>query len=202
MFNESQAPENTTEKKRTPPSFPDLCHKCGRCCVSATTFRSYADIQNEIALGNEDAKEFLRVFEPFPSIEEARKVVPEQVDRVIHTVLDGNGMNLADVTFYHCRYVTEEGMCGIYETRPRACREAPYNGWSMMPPGCGFEGWQFEQRERQRAEIRKLKEIQFRMEKLSDDGVHTPSGKMTLQALRDMVTDSSKAWRNYGADDW
>jgi Fe-S-cluster containining protein len=201
MFN-SSTPETQGETARPPIEVPDLCHKCGRCCRSATTFFPFNKLQELVEQGDEEATAFLEIFEPFPSVEEARKAVPEQVDRVLETVRARDDMNEDEVTFYHCRYVTEEGLCGIYERRPRCCKEAPYNGWSLMPPGCGFEGWQFVNREKQRADIRKLKEVQFQMEMLSPDGIHLPTRKMTLEELRESIQVSIDPWKRFGADHW
>ncbi|MCA9788831.1 MAG: YkgJ family cysteine cluster protein [Cyanobacteria bacterium HKST-UBA06] len=181
---------------------PDLCHKCGRCCRSATTFNSYPKLLELVEQGDQEAIDFLEIFEPFDSVEQARAVVPEQVQRVIDEVSHRKDMHLDELTFYHCRYVTEEGMCGIYERRPRCCSEAPYHGWSMMPPGCGFEGWQFEQREMQKAEIRKLKEIQYQMEALSPDGIRTASGSMTLDELRGKINEALAPWKTFGSQHW
>lgn len=182
---------------------PDLCHKCGKCCRSATTFNSYSKLKELADAGEQEAVDFLEIFEPFPSIEAARAVVPEQVDQVLAMVESGeNVMDAGDITFYHCRYVTEEGLCGIYERRPRCCQDAPYHGWAVMPPGCGFEGWQFEQREVHKANIRKLKEVQLKMEKLSPDGKTLPTRNMTLDELRESVNASIAPWKSFGSEYW
>lgn len=152
--------------------------------------------------GEEEAIAFLEIFEPFPDIETAKKIVPEQVAQVLKVVSERDDMKIENVTFYHCRYVTEEGICGIYERRPRCCIEAPFHGWAVMPPGCGFEGWQFEQREQHKSDIRKLKETQFQMEMLSPDGVHLPTRNMTLEELRASVNEVIKPWVPFGAEFW
>lgn len=201
MFN-SPMPDMPHEAERPEIDVPDLCHKCGRCCRSATTFYPYKKLLELVEEGDQEATDFLEIFDPFPSIEEARKVVPEQVAQVMKVIEAREDMDESDVTFYFCKYVTEEGLCGIYERRPRCCKEAPYNGWSVMPPGCGFEGWQFLGREKQKADIRKLKEVQFQMEILSDDGINTPTGKMTLEELRASVYKSIEPWVRFGAEHW
>jgi len=195
MFNEVTGQEALPEK-------PDLCHKCGKCCRSATTYHTYETLQQMVKDGHKEATDFLEVFEPFPSIEEARKAVPDQVDQVLQQIEGRQDMRVEDVTFYHCRYVSEEGLCTIYERRPNCCRVAPQHGWDMMPPGCGFEGWQFLQREKHKSDIRRLKEVQYRMEILSDDGVTTPSGTMTLDELRSVVSEAIQPWLRYGSDLW
>ncbi len=200
MFNKTWAEEEHPEEEIA--ERPDLCHKCGRCCRSATTAYTHEEIEQMFAEGKQEAVEFLSIFEPFPSLEEAKKVVPEQVEQVLEVLSHKEGFDPDKVTFYHCRYVTEEGLCGIYERRPRCCIDAPYNGWAVMPPGCGFEGWQFLQREKQRSDIRKLKEVQFQMEILSPDGVHVPSGQMTLEDVRNSVSETIKPWLGFGAEHW
>jgi Fe-S-cluster containining protein len=191
-----------TEHNELPESAPDLCHKCGRCCVSATTFHSHKTLLEKAASGEIEAQEFLRVFTPFPSLDEARKVVPEQVDNIIDVVTHRDDMALEDLTIYYCQHVTEEGLCGIYETRPRCCKDAPGNGFSAMPPGCGYEGWQFLQREKIRSDIRKLKEMHHAAKTLSPDGIHTPSGDSTLLALAERVAQVTQAWKRHGVEFW
>jgi Fe-S-cluster containining protein len=184
-------------------SLPDLCHKCGKCCRSATTYNSYKKLQELCEKGDKEAIDFLEIFEPYESIEAARAVVPEQVEQVLDVISRRKDMNLDEVTFYHCRYVTEEGLCGIYERRPRCCREAPAHGWSVMPPGCGFEGWQFEQREKQKRMIRELKTIAYTMEQLSPDGVtHPVRPDTTIADLKRTVDDKIKAWKPFGSEYW
>jgi Fe-S-cluster containining protein len=189
--------------KAESPTLPDLCHKCGRCCRSATTFHSYKKLKELVENGDKEAIDFLEIFEPYASIEDARQVVPEQVEQVLKTVAEREDMDVNEVTFYHCRYVSPEGLCTIYERRPRCCREAPGHGWSVMPPGCGFEGWQFEQREKQKRMIRDLKTSAYIMEQLSPDGVHHPvRPETTLADLNALVLEKIKPWKMFGSHYW
>ena len=71
-----------------------------------------------------------------------------------------------------------------------------------MPPGCGFEGWQFEQREQHKANIRSLKETLFWMEMLSPDGIHMPNQQKTLKALHEQITQAIEPWQRFGAQHW
>lgn len=177
---------------------PDNCHKCGRCCRSATSSFTHTQLRQMAESGDKDALDFLEVFTPFESIEAARKVVPEQVEQVVNAIKDANG-DLGELTFYHCQYVTEEGLCGIYERRPKFCQSAPNSGWSIMPPGCGFEGWQFLKREHQRAEIRKLKEIHFQMAQLEKAQIAIPRD---LNELNEEINTLLQPWETYGAKHW
>lgn len=184
-------------------ALPDLCHKCGRCCRSATTFAPHEKLLKMAEEGNHEAIDFLSIFEPYPSVEAAREVVPEQVDNVLGIASRRPDMEAEKVTFYHCRYVTKEGLCGIYDRRPRCCREAPGHGWSAMPPGCGFEGWQFAQREKQKRMIRDLKGTAHLIKALSPDGVHHPTRpETTLEAMETMVEEKIEPWKQFGADFW
>ncbi len=182
---------------------PDLCHKCGKCCRSATTYHNHEKLTELAEAGDAEAVDFLEIFEPYDSIDDARLVEPQQVDQVMAVIKEREDMDESNVTFYHCRYVTEEGLCGIYERRPRCCREAPAHGWSVMPPGCGFEGWQFEQREKQKRMIRDLKTSAYIMEQMSPDGVsHPVRPETTLADLQSMIDEKLKPWKPFGAEFW
>lgn len=182
---------------------PDMCHKCGKCCRSATTYNSYSKLKEMVEAGEQEAIDFLEIFEPYDSIEDARQVEPDQVEQVLKVIETRDDMNVEDVTFYHCRYVSPEGLCTIYERRPRCCREAPAHGWSVMPPGCGFEGWQFEQREKQKRMIRDLKTSAYIMEQMSPDGIHHPvRPETTLEDLKNTVDEKLKPWKTFGSDYW
>jgi Fe-S-cluster containining protein len=203
MFNmnyydtENEVPDDPLEP------MPDLCHKCGKCCRSATTYHSYKVLQEKVAAGDQEAIDFLAIFKPYDSIEDARLVEPEQVAQVLDVVSKRDDMKVEEVTFYYCDYVSPEGLCTIYERRPRCCRTAPTNGWSAMPPGCGFEGWQFEQREKQKRMIRDLKTSAYLMEQLSPDGIHHPARpETTLEDLRILVTEKIKPWKAFGSHYW
>lgn len=182
---------------------PDLCHKCGRCCKSATTYAPHEELLKRADNGEKEAIDFLTIFQPFESQEAARNTVPEQVEQVLKEAALQDNLTPEAMTFYHCRYVTPEGICGIYDQRPRCCREAPAHGWSMMPPGCGFEGWQFQKREEQKANIRSMKTIVHTLETLSPDGIHHPADpSRTLDEVRAKVEKNLAAFRRFGADHW
>lgn len=184
-------------------NLPDLCHKCGRCCKSATTYHSHTKLQAMANQGHQEAIDFLEIFEPYETLDAARAVVPEQVDQVLKEVRNRTDMSEDELTFYHCRYVTKEGLCGIYDRRPRCCREAPSHGWSVMPPGCGFEGWQFQQREAHKRLVRDLKTSAYVMEQLSPDGVSHPTRPgVTLTDLREVIAEKISPWKQFGAENW
>lgn len=191
------------DESHDPKDLPDLCHKCGRCCRSATTYAPYKELQQLAAEGKEEAVEFLDIFQPYESVEAARAVVPDQVEQVLREAEASPDLNVEDLTFYHCRYVTAEGLCGIYEKRPRCCQAAPAHGWSVMPPGCGFEGWQFLEREKQRRMVRDLKTNAHILEQLSPDGItHPTRDDVTIDDIKQKVEKHIDPWKRFGADYW
>ena len=203
MFNSNYYDTQNQEPIESLEPMPDMCHKCGKCCRSATTYHSYKVLQEKVAEGDQEAIDFLSIFEPYDSIEDARLVEPEQVEQLLKVVANRDDMNLEELTLYHCRYVSPEGLCTIYERRPRCCQAAPTNGWSAMPPGCGFEGWQFEQREKQKRMVRDLKTSAYVMEQMSPDGIHHPvRPESTLEELREMVEQKIKPWKTFGSHYW
>ena len=69
-----------------------LCKMCGRCCrVITNTKYPYQTIKKMAQEGNEFAIDFLKIFEPYPSVESARKVdnaIVENIKQMLET--DGN----------------------------------------------------------------------------------------------------------------
>ena len=92
----------------------------------------------------------------------------------LSTVINENitvNINENEITFYYCPNLTKDNKCSIHVTRPDCCRRAPRNGWSIFPPGCGFKGWQFQQRERVKGLIRKIKEHIIELELLEPETI-------------------------------
>lgn len=136
-----------------------LCKKCGKCCrVVANNNYSYRQLQNMADDGNEYAKDFIKLFEPYPSIDAAREVDSAVVDNIIARLKADGMYDENDITFYHCRYITEDNLCSIYEERPTLCKQCPSSGWVITPPGCGFESWLFIKREEDMQRVRRAKE--------------------------------------------
>jgi Fe-S-cluster containining protein len=150
--------------------------------------------------GDDEAKVFIEIFKPYSSIQEARKIVPEQVDQAL-SVLKERNYDIDKVTFFYCPHISDNNLCSIYETRPEYCRKAPRHGWSLMSPGCGFEGWQFEQREKNKKLIRLLKEYLYMVENLSQDG-RVPGRDLTISELRKDIEEKIKPWERFGSMFW
>lgn len=122
-----------------------LCKQRGICCQVAT-FKgslSFEAIQalaaDPDAAGHESARDFASVFLPYESQAAVRLVASEFVDRV-RAVAVTKGQNPDQVSFFKCKYVLEDGRCGVHEDRPVGCRVYPFpHKNTIYHPGCGFE---------------------------------------------------------------
>ena len=119
-----------------------LCKQCGQCCKTSI-FRYGITYDEIIELINDPktpenqvkgAKDFLSVFEPI-SFEEAQKLNYKfTVD-----ILKKLNKPKEKVTFFHCKYVTEDNKCSIHKTRPDLCRVYPVVYKDMFYfDGCGY----------------------------------------------------------------
>lgn len=122
-----------------------LCKQRGICCRVAT-FKGSLSYRHILALaanpeaeGHESARDFSSVFLPYDSQAQVREIASEFVDRV-RAVAEGKGQNPDEISFFKCKYVLDDGRCGVHEDRPVGCRVYPFPHKSTIyHPGCGFE---------------------------------------------------------------
>lgn len=126
-----------------------LCKKCGKCCKIVAVDKTYSEFKIEAENGNQEAKDFLDTFIPYPSIDEVLKIDRETVENISDWDLK---------TFYRCKYLRDDNLCSIYEDRFEACKKYPSSPFTELPEGCGFSGWAFQEGEKIKQAIRKLKE--------------------------------------------
>lgn len=182
--------------------FPQyLCKMCGKCCKSITTYLSYEELKKLADEGSDEARVFIEIFKPYASIEEAKRAEPEQVEQILKELGQSDGFDINKVTFYYCPNAKDDGKCGIYKERPECCKRAPTGPWACMPPGCGFEGWQFEEREKIKKKIRKLKEYLITAEAVAEDG-KVPGSDTSVEDLRKQIELKIKPYEKYGALYW
>ena len=170
---------------------------CGRCCRVATTPKTHEELLELSAGGDESAQDFLSIFEPYPSIEDARKVSASTVDNILKHIENSD----RPVTFYRCKYIQDNNMCGIYEIRPELCRRAPSTAGAVFPPGCGFEGWLFQKREETKSYIRKKKEelIEYNiMLEMTQD----PEKMFKIKQIIEKIESIIEMHHKYGSKDW
>lgn len=115
------------------------CSKCALCCKFACSEFSPEELKQKSQCGDKFATQFLSVFVPYESPEEARKIYPEYVD-----LLKTKYGNVEDVYFYHCPKLSSDNLCTDYENRPDICRDFPNNALAILPASCGFSPWKDE----------------------------------------------------------
>ncbi len=113
------------------------CSGCGTCCKLACSEFSVEKLKLKEKNGDSFAKQFLSVFVPYNSKEDARKVYPEYIK-----LLEDNKED--EVYFYHCPKLLDCNKCSDYENRPQICRDFPDNPLSILPKSCGYSKWKEE----------------------------------------------------------
>jgi len=175
-----------------------LCKMCGKCCRLSTAATPYDEMLTLSEEGHEGATNFLRIFEPYPSTDEARKDSQEIVDNIINNIADKS--QAEKLTFYKCKYIKDDNLCGIYHDRPELCDRFPSSPWAVVPPGCGFEGWLFVKREELKQKIRKQKENLLTFEVMLQEA--TPEQAEKIKASIEKTKAIIELYSKYGSADW
>ncbi len=179
-----------------------LCKMCGKCCrVVTNTKYTYQEIRRLAREGNDFAKDFLKIFEPYPSIEAARAVDAGIVDNIIEHLKMDNKYEEDKITFYKCKYLLDNNMCSIYEERPTLCIHCPSSGWVVVPPGCGFEGWLFLQREEDKQKVRRAKEEYLELQLLKKK-TKSPEILAKIESVEKKIQHTIDIFKPYGSADW
>ncbi len=200
-MNQDEAVEYLRNKKAQDENWQSLCRMCGKCCRLAVPQFFHDELVEKSELGDKEAQAFLSIFVPYSSWKEAKERVPDHFDKIVKELSRSEDFDLEKVTFYHCQHITDDNLCSIHQTRPECCRRAPGHGWSLFPPGCGFEGWQFEQREHHKRVVRNLKELLEELALYNDEDIIT-ADKQTAKELREKILKQIEPWKKYGADCW
>lgn len=179
----------------------ELCKMCGRCCRVVTTSKPYEELLKLQAENDEGACEFLRIFVPYPSIDAARKIDAEVVDNVIELLKEDDNFDESKLTFYGCKYLLDNNLCSIYEERPVLCKHCPATPWSIVPPGCGFEGWLFLERENTKQRVRKAKEDLLELELLKQKN-SSPEVLKKIASVEHKISNTIELYKKYGSYDW
>ncbi len=111
-----------------------MCKGCATCCKLACSEFSPEQLKQKAAGGDRFATQFLSVFVPYATREEASEVYPEYLQLLDDTISD-------EVYFYHCPKLNDCNRCTDYENRPQICRDFPDNPLSILPESCGFYQW-------------------------------------------------------------
>lgn len=178
-----------------------LCQMCGKCCRVVTTSIPYKKLVEMSKKGNKGAKDFLSLFVPYESIEAARKVDAGIVDNIINRLIDDGNYREDDITFYGCKYLQDNNLCSRYDTRLDLCKHCPSSPWSIVPPGCGFEGWLFWKREEIKQKIRHSKEelLELKLLRMRTKDEET---QKRIASVENKIMKNIEAYKKYGSENW
>lgn len=148
------------------------CCNLGSCCKGASPSTPYHQLMKRAVEGDEFARGFFSIMVPYLSHAEAEAVVPGIVARTLIAAEKQDAFaSKADVVFYRCRYQTADNRCGVWEDRPKFCRDYPDTPFVVMAPGCAFEGWAKTCKEKFYAlkdEVGRLKSMKQELAQLKD----------------------------------
>lgn len=178
-----------------------LCHMCGKCCRVVTTSIPYAELKQMEQDGDKGAVDFLSLFVPYDSIESARNVDAGVVDNIINRLKSDGSFDEKEITFYGCKYLQDNNLCSRYETRLDLCKHCPSTPWSIVPPGCGFEGWLFWQREEIKQKIRKSKEelLELKLLRMRTKDENT---LQKIDIVEHKIQRGIDFYKKYGSENW
>jgi len=124
------------------------CHSCGECCRLASSEYSYEELQDRARSGDAFAHDFVTIFLPYASRQEAKKRFPSQVQAVLSHIGEAPDSQESEKTervfFYHCPYIQEDNLCGVYGTdkRPTICESYPETPLDYVSKNCAWKPWQ------------------------------------------------------------
>ena len=110
------------------------CSRCGNCCRLATSVYSYEQLKQRAMRGDKFSKDFVSVFVPYKSVDDAKKANPEYFELLNELVEDQR------IYYYYCPKM-KDNLCTDYENRPDICKDFPHNPLKLLPSTCSFNAW-------------------------------------------------------------
>lgn len=110
------------------------CNRCANCCRLAVSEYSYDQLKQRAMRGDKFSRDFVSVFVPYKTEEEARLANPEYFKLLEDT------MEEQRVYFYYCPKLVGNA-CSDYENRPDICKDFPHNPLKLLPSTCSFNEW-------------------------------------------------------------
>ena len=110
------------------------CIRCGNCCRLAVSEYSYEQLKQRAMRGDKFSRDFVSIFVPYNSEEEAQKANPEFFE-LFQEVAEQQ-----IVYYYYCPKV-KNNECSDYENRPEICKEFPHNPLKLLPSTCSYNAW-------------------------------------------------------------
>ena len=113
------------------------CNCCGDCCRLAVSEYSYDQLKQRAMRGDKFSADFVSVFVPYKTEEEAKAVNPEYFELLNELVEDQK-------TYYYYCPKLKDNLCSDYENRPDICKDFPHNPLKLLPSRCSFNAWKNE----------------------------------------------------------
>lgn len=136
------------------------CAKCGNCCRLATSEYSYEQLKQKAMRGDKFSKEFISVFVPYKTEEEAKLANPEYF-KLLNDLMEDE-----KIYYYHCPKIVGNE-CSDYENRPSICKNFPHSPLKLLPSSCSFNVWKNSIAKRAMLLNAKIDIIEFYKSKLS-----------------------------------
>ncbi len=113
------------------------CSQCGNCCRLAVSEYPYDRLKQRANRGDKFSKDFISVFVPYNTEEEAKLANPEYFDLLGEMVEDQK-------TYYYFCPKLVGNTCSDYENRPDICKDFPHNPLKLLPSTCAYNTWRNE----------------------------------------------------------
>lgn len=110
------------------------CNKCASCCKLATSQYSYEQLKQRAMRGDKFSKDFISVFVPYKTEEEAKNANPEYFELLNKLVEDEK------IYYYYCPKL-DGNLCSDYANRPDVCKNFPHNPLKLLPSECSYNAW-------------------------------------------------------------
>ena len=111
-----------------------VCNNCAACCKLAVSEYSYEQLKQRANKGDKFSKDFVSVFVPYKTEEDAKAVNPEYFELLNRLVEDDK------IYYYYCPKL-EGNLCSDYENRPDICKDFPHNPLKLLPSTCSYNEW-------------------------------------------------------------
>lgn len=112
------------------------CSRCGNCCRLAVSEYSYEQLKQRAMRGDKYSKDFVSVFVPYKTEEDAKQANPEYFELLDKLV--------EDKTYYYYCPKLKGNECSDYENRPDICKDFPHNPLKLLPSTCSYNVWKNE----------------------------------------------------------
>ena len=111
-----------------------VCNRCANCCRLASSEFSYEQLKQRAMRGDKFSKDFISVFVPYKTEEDAKLANPEYFE-LLNELMDDQ-----KIYYYYCPKLVGNS-CSDYENRPDICKNFPHNPLKLLPSTCSFNEW-------------------------------------------------------------